>query len=70
MHSQECHNCFPCWDEPAFFDHELYPVKGIMKEARRIGFAGNCVSYASVVLDNDTNVYLGLKEGEVRYSYS
>lgn len=65
MHLRECRNCFPCWDECAFRNHKLDPVKRVIKEARRIGLAGSCISAASVVFNNDTNVIIVLKKEKI-----
>lgn len=48
-----------------FLCHELDHEKCIINDSRRMGLAGNCSSYVSVVFNIDTMVFLGLKEGEI-----
>lgn len=62
MNLRDRNNCFPCWDEYAFRNHKLDPVKRVIKEARRIGLAGSCISAASVVFNNDIEVIIVLKK--------
>lgn len=53
-----------CWDECTCLDDASDPAQRFIKEARRIGLAGNCFSSASLVFNDDTKVFLGLNKEE------
>lgn len=62
-HLEECSDCFPIWDQCAFYDNEHEDEIRLIKQTRRRATVGNCVTLTSLVFSDVTKGFLKMAHG-------